>query len=335
MIAAALNRFSPLGVYETRHLLNGLVGVLGLVGCWKLGRALGGPRAGFIALAVPAADAELLRPDVQQPEGHPVRGRRRLGDLLHGPHPADPAAPAAGGWWSSWGSRSGWRWGCGSAACCSCAISACCWRCSGVWQAVAARRVDGAGRRPAGPACGACSCRRPRSPIRSCWCSGRGRRPTRSTTRCARSRSSRTRPSRSTRCSTAASSRPATCRGNICRPISLLALPELVLVLLLVGAGRSRRSALCAAATAGSARPVLGLVPARLRDRLPGRLRDRDQGGAVRRHAPFHLRAAADRGRRGAGRRSRRSTGSPRFPTARPVYAALGALRRGARRRSW
>jgi hypothetical protein len=50
MAAAVLNRFSSLGVYETRHLLNGLVGILGLAGCWKLGRALGGPRAGFIAL---------------------------------------------------------------------------------------------------------------------------------------------------------------------------------------------------------------------------------------------------------------------------------------------
>ncbi len=50
MVAAALNRFSPLGVYETRHLLNGFVGILGLIGCWKLGRALGGPRAGFFAL---------------------------------------------------------------------------------------------------------------------------------------------------------------------------------------------------------------------------------------------------------------------------------------------
>jgi hypothetical protein len=48
--AAALNRFSWLGVYETRHLLNGLVGVLGLAGCWKLGRALGGARAGLLAL---------------------------------------------------------------------------------------------------------------------------------------------------------------------------------------------------------------------------------------------------------------------------------------------
>ncbi len=50
MVAAALNRFSPLGVYETRHLLNGLVGIVGLAGCWKLGRALGGSRAGFFAL---------------------------------------------------------------------------------------------------------------------------------------------------------------------------------------------------------------------------------------------------------------------------------------------
>ena len=47
--AAALNMVSPVGTSETRHLLNGLVGVVGLVGTWKLGRALGGPRAGFIA----------------------------------------------------------------------------------------------------------------------------------------------------------------------------------------------------------------------------------------------------------------------------------------------
>jgi hypothetical protein len=50
MIAAALNRFSPLGVYETRHLLNAAFGLFGLAGCWKLGRVLGGPRAGFLAL---------------------------------------------------------------------------------------------------------------------------------------------------------------------------------------------------------------------------------------------------------------------------------------------
>jgi hypothetical protein len=49
LTAAIFNRFSPLGVFETRHLLNGMVGVAGLVGAWKLGRRLGGPRAGFAA----------------------------------------------------------------------------------------------------------------------------------------------------------------------------------------------------------------------------------------------------------------------------------------------
>jgi hypothetical protein len=49
MSAAALNLVSPFGTYETRHLLNGLVGVVGLVGVWRLARTLGGPRAGFIA----------------------------------------------------------------------------------------------------------------------------------------------------------------------------------------------------------------------------------------------------------------------------------------------
>jgi hypothetical protein len=47
--AAALAQLSPFGTYETRHLLNGIVGIIGLVGVWKLGRALAGPRAGFLA----------------------------------------------------------------------------------------------------------------------------------------------------------------------------------------------------------------------------------------------------------------------------------------------
>ena len=48
-LAAALNRVSPIGIYETRHLLNALVGILGLVGCCKLGHAVGGARVGFLA----------------------------------------------------------------------------------------------------------------------------------------------------------------------------------------------------------------------------------------------------------------------------------------------
>jgi len=49
MSAAILNKISPFDTYETRHLLNGLVGVIGLIGVWKLGRQLAGPRAGFLA----------------------------------------------------------------------------------------------------------------------------------------------------------------------------------------------------------------------------------------------------------------------------------------------
>ena len=49
MTAAALNRISPFGTYETRHLLNALIGLMGIVGTWKLGNALAGPRAGFLA----------------------------------------------------------------------------------------------------------------------------------------------------------------------------------------------------------------------------------------------------------------------------------------------
>lgn len=50
LIAAILNLFSPLGEYETRHLLGGLIGVVGLAGAWRLGRHLGGSRVGFLAL---------------------------------------------------------------------------------------------------------------------------------------------------------------------------------------------------------------------------------------------------------------------------------------------
>ena len=49
MTAAFINKVSPFGTYETRHLLNGLVGVLGVVGAWKLGRFMAGPRAGFFS----------------------------------------------------------------------------------------------------------------------------------------------------------------------------------------------------------------------------------------------------------------------------------------------
>ena len=50
LVAAIVNTVSPFGEYETRHLLGGLVGTLGLAGVWRLGRLFGGPRVGFLAL---------------------------------------------------------------------------------------------------------------------------------------------------------------------------------------------------------------------------------------------------------------------------------------------
>jgi hypothetical protein len=48
-VAALINKVSPFGEYETRHLLNAALGVTGVVGCWKLARALAGPRAALLA----------------------------------------------------------------------------------------------------------------------------------------------------------------------------------------------------------------------------------------------------------------------------------------------
>jgi hypothetical protein len=52
LTAAILNLVSPLGEYETRHLLGGLVGLLGMAGTWALARRVAGPRAGLLALVL-------------------------------------------------------------------------------------------------------------------------------------------------------------------------------------------------------------------------------------------------------------------------------------------
>jgi 4-amino-4-deoxy-L-arabinose transferase-like glycosyltransferase len=49
LLCALAKRVSPLGLYETRHLLNALVGLLGVLGCWKLARQLGGTRTALLA----------------------------------------------------------------------------------------------------------------------------------------------------------------------------------------------------------------------------------------------------------------------------------------------
>jgi 4-amino-4-deoxy-L-arabinose transferase-like glycosyltransferase len=49
LIAALVNKVSPLGEYETRHLINSIVGMAGVFGCWKLTRTLAGSRAALFA----------------------------------------------------------------------------------------------------------------------------------------------------------------------------------------------------------------------------------------------------------------------------------------------
>ncbi|HEX3501063.1 MAG TPA: glycosyltransferase family 39 protein, partial [Stellaceae bacterium] len=49
LLTAALSRISPLGAWETRHLVDALIGICGIVGTWRVGRLLAGPRAGLLA----------------------------------------------------------------------------------------------------------------------------------------------------------------------------------------------------------------------------------------------------------------------------------------------
>jgi hypothetical protein len=50
MAAALLHKFIPLELFETRRLLGAVVGLIGLAVTWRLGRRVGGPLAGLVAL---------------------------------------------------------------------------------------------------------------------------------------------------------------------------------------------------------------------------------------------------------------------------------------------
>ncbi len=51
-VAALLVRVSPLGIFETRHLLNALVGLAGILAVWKMARLAGGEGAAWLATAL-------------------------------------------------------------------------------------------------------------------------------------------------------------------------------------------------------------------------------------------------------------------------------------------
>ena len=52
LVCAVGTRLSPLALYDTRHLLNAFVALVGVLGCWFLARELGGVRTAFIAALV-------------------------------------------------------------------------------------------------------------------------------------------------------------------------------------------------------------------------------------------------------------------------------------------
>src|SRR3954467_608647 len=55
LIAAVVAKVVPFTVFETRRLVGGLVGIVGLLVVWRTGRRIGGPRAGLFALILLAA----------------------------------------------------------------------------------------------------------------------------------------------------------------------------------------------------------------------------------------------------------------------------------------
>src|ERR1700722_1489295 len=55
LLATLAAKVLPLGPFETRRLVGGAIGLVGLFVTWRLGRRLGGPLAGLVALVLLAA----------------------------------------------------------------------------------------------------------------------------------------------------------------------------------------------------------------------------------------------------------------------------------------
>lgn len=59
-MVAWMQQCLPWKPYDTRHLLNGLMGWLGILGTWKLARHLAGPRAAFLAIGLLALEPSFM-----------------------------------------------------------------------------------------------------------------------------------------------------------------------------------------------------------------------------------------------------------------------------------
>lgn len=74
LLCAIGRRLSPLGLYETRHLINALVGLLGMLGCWKLAHTLGGARTAFLAVLLLALTPRWWGHSFNNPKDIPFAG---------------------------------------------------------------------------------------------------------------------------------------------------------------------------------------------------------------------------------------------------------------------
>ena len=72
LIAALLNKVSPFGMYETRHLLGGLIFLAGLIVAWRLVHLLAGSRAALIAVVCLATTPLLYGHSFINPKDSPL-----------------------------------------------------------------------------------------------------------------------------------------------------------------------------------------------------------------------------------------------------------------------
>ncbi len=72
VMAALVNTFSPFGEYETRHLLGGLMFLIGLIGAWRLAKLLAGSRAALITLVCLATTPLLYGHGFINPKDSPL-----------------------------------------------------------------------------------------------------------------------------------------------------------------------------------------------------------------------------------------------------------------------
>ena len=83
MAAALAAKVLPFGLFETRRLIGALVGIIGLVATWRIGRRLGGPLTGLVALLLLATCPLYYGHMFMNAEGRALRDRHGASAARH------------------------------------------------------------------------------------------------------------------------------------------------------------------------------------------------------------------------------------------------------------